>query len=264
MGRGAAAEARPGGHACRVDPAVRGAAAAPARHRRDVRRPSAARSGDDRCRRASEARAALGLQPDGEVLAVFPGSRRAELGRHLEPFVATARELQRRRPGLQVVVSVAPTVEIDATRLSVPARARPVLRRVARRHRRAAARAARRRSRPPSRTCRMSSGIARVPITYRHRAPGGEDPAHRSGERRGGARGVARVRAGRVRAATRVADALEPLLDPRSDASVAAHAGLAQVRGMLGTPGAAGRVATMALGMLQGEGSGEWCATQLE
>jgi len=52
------------------------------------------------------ARAALGLG-DGPLLAVLPGSRRAEVGRLARPFMETARWLQQRRPGLGVVVALA-------------------------------------------------------------------------------------------------------------------------------------------------------------
>ncbi len=62
------------------------------------------------------ARRELGLSEGDEVLALFPGSREQEIARHLEDFVATARELQRRRPGLRVIVSVAPTVRIERER----------------------------------------------------------------------------------------------------------------------------------------------------
>jgi lipid-A-disaccharide synthase len=64
----------------------------------------------------TEARQRLGLPLDGEVLALFPGSRAQELARHLDDFVATARLLEQRRPGLRVVVSAAPTVSIDTSR----------------------------------------------------------------------------------------------------------------------------------------------------
>jgi lipid-A-disaccharide synthase len=57
-----------------------------------------------------EAREALGLAQNTPVLALFPGSRQQEIDRHIDAFVATGRELQRRIPGLQVIVSVAPTV----------------------------------------------------------------------------------------------------------------------------------------------------------
>jgi lipid-A-disaccharide synthase len=62
------------------------------------------------------ARAKLGLAPDQSVLALFPGSRRGELAHHLEAFTATAVELQRRIPGLRVIVGVAPGMHIDSSR----------------------------------------------------------------------------------------------------------------------------------------------------
>lgn len=50
-------------------------------------------------------RRTLGVPPGRPVLALFPGSRIQELRRHAGPFAAVARELQRRVPGLAVVVS---------------------------------------------------------------------------------------------------------------------------------------------------------------
>jgi lipid-A-disaccharide synthase len=52
----------------------------------------------------------LGLDATRPVLAVFPGSRRSEIARHLEVFMATARVLQQRNPSLQVIVSGAPGI----------------------------------------------------------------------------------------------------------------------------------------------------------
>jgi lipid-A-disaccharide synthase len=63
-----------------------------------------------------EAREALGLALNTPVLALFPGSRQQEIDRLIDDFVATARELQRRIPGLQVLVSVASTVALDSDR----------------------------------------------------------------------------------------------------------------------------------------------------
>ena len=63
-----------------------------------------------------EAREALGLAQNLPVLALFPGSRQQEIDRLIDDFVATAKALQRRRPGLQVIVSVAPTVALDSER----------------------------------------------------------------------------------------------------------------------------------------------------
>ena len=57
---------------------------------------------------------AHGLDPERPLLALFPGSRRQELDRHLELFEATARRLARARPGLQPVVARAPGLPLDA------------------------------------------------------------------------------------------------------------------------------------------------------
>lgn len=64
-----------------------------------------------------QARARLGLRDDEPVLALFPGSRSGELAHHLDVFTATAKELQRRTPGLRVIVGVAPGMQIDAARV---------------------------------------------------------------------------------------------------------------------------------------------------
>jgi lipid-A-disaccharide synthase len=59
--------------------------------------------------RAAFTRAA-GLDADQPILALFPGSRTQEIERHLELFLATARELRRLRPGLQVAVAQASSI----------------------------------------------------------------------------------------------------------------------------------------------------------
>jgi lipid-A-disaccharide synthase len=46
----------------------------------------------------AEARARLGLPAEGDVLALFPGSRAQEIRRHLRDFVEVARELERGAP----------------------------------------------------------------------------------------------------------------------------------------------------------------------
>ena len=53
------------------------------------------------------ARRALAMDSDARVLAILPGSRGAELDRLLAPFLAAARALQARIPGLQFVVPAA-------------------------------------------------------------------------------------------------------------------------------------------------------------
>ncbi|MEO7966790.1 MAG: lipid-A-disaccharide synthase [Gemmatimonadaceae bacterium] len=62
------------------------------------------------------ARSQLAIAETSKVLALFPGSRAQEIERHLDDFVATARILEARIPGLEVIVSVAPTVTLDSTR----------------------------------------------------------------------------------------------------------------------------------------------------
>ncbi|MCU0968420.1 MAG: lipid-A-disaccharide synthase [Rubrivivax sp.] len=54
------------------------------------------------------ARAALGLADGDEVVALLPGSRRAEIRHIAPPFLATARRLHRERPGLRFLLPMAP------------------------------------------------------------------------------------------------------------------------------------------------------------
>ena len=60
----------------------------------------------------AEARKRLGLGERDAVLALFPGSRAQEIARHRGDFGAVAGELERRRPGLKVIVSVAPGLHV--------------------------------------------------------------------------------------------------------------------------------------------------------
>jgi lipid-A-disaccharide synthase len=56
----------------------------------------------------SAARAALGLAPADQVVAVLPGSRRSEIEYLGARLLGAATEMQRRRPGLRFVLPVAP------------------------------------------------------------------------------------------------------------------------------------------------------------
>jgi lipid-A-disaccharide synthase len=195
------------------------------------------------------AREALGLRPDDPVLAVFPGSRRSEIDRHLAPFTATARELVRRHPSLQVVVSAAPGIGIDASACPFPVvrgASFTVLR---------AATAGLLKSGTTTleaavaglphviayRTSALSYAIARRVVTIPHI-------------------GLVNVVAGRevsrefVQEAVEpraLADAIDPLLAPASAEAGAARAGLADVRSRLGAPGASARAADFALALAQ-------------
>jgi lipid-A-disaccharide synthase len=62
------------------------------------------------------ARASLGVALESPVLALFPGSRQQEIDRHLDAFVRTARLLEARVPGLEVLVATAPGIVIPRER----------------------------------------------------------------------------------------------------------------------------------------------------
>jgi lipid-A-disaccharide synthase len=191
------------------------------------------------------ARAALGVAPNERLLALFPGSRAQEIARHLDPFVATALELQRRDPSLRVIVSAAPHVTIPSERCPFPfvrSASFAVLR---------AADAAM----CKSGTTTLEAAVALCPLVVAYRTSAITYAAAR--------RlvtipyiGLVNVVAGRdvapefVQEALipgRVADALAPLLDPRSARRAEMVAQLTAVRDMLGQPGAADRVARVAL-----------------
>lgn len=189
------------------------------------------------------ARAALGLGADAPVLAVFPGSRKAELSRHLAPFMETATLLRERIPELQVVVSVAPTVQIreaDCPFPRVHGASFDVLR---------AATA----GLLKSGTTTLEAAVAGLPhvigyrtsaITYAIARRVVKIPhiglvnvvAHRE---------VSREFVQGALVPSVVADALMPLLDEQSGVRAHAVDGLHEVCGMLGTAGASGRVALM-------------------
>ncbi len=200
----------------------------------------------------ADARRRIGVAAGGEVLALFPGSRAQEIERHLAEFEAVARELQRRRPGLQVILSVAPTIQLDASRVPFPlvrAQSFDVLR---------AADVALCKSGTTTleaavagcpcavvyKTSRITYAIARRLVTIPHI-------------------GLLNVVAGREVApefvqdaftTTAVADALAPLFDASSPARARMTDAMGEVRRLLGAPGAAGRVAQMASAMLPPEG----------
>jgi lipid-A-disaccharide synthase len=182
------------------------------------------------------------------VLALFPGSRAQEIARHLDPFVATARELERRVPGLRPIVSVAPGISLDGGRCPYPlvhASSFTVWR---------AADAAL----SKSGTSTLEAAVAGCPLAVAYRT-GALTYALARRMVKIPHIGLVNVVAGREVAPefiqdelrpTAVADAIEPLL--RGGAERAAMvAGLAEVRSRLGEPGAAARVAEIALGLLQ-------------
>ena len=200
------------------------------------------------------ARRTLGLRAEGRVLALFPGSRGQEIERHLDAFVGAARELQRRDSSLQVVVRVAPHLTLDASRCPFPmvrSASFTVLR---------AADAAL----CKSGTTTLEAAVAGCPLVVAYRT----SPLTYFAARRLVKIpniGLVNVVAGRqvapefVQDALRpraVADALGPLLDDASPERRTMIAGLDGVRASLGTPGAAGRVAEMAIGLARSRDTG--------
>jgi lipid-A-disaccharide synthase len=198
------------------------------------------------------ARQSLGLIETDRVLALFPGSRAQEIDRHLDAFVGAARELQRRDPALKVIVSVAPHVTLDAKRCPFPmvrSASFTVLR---------AADAAL----CKSGTTTLEAAVAGCPLVVAYRTSALTYMAARWLVKIPNI-GLVNVVAGRRLAPefvqdalqpNAVADALEPLLDPKSPQRRVMVAGLDEMRASLGQPGAADRVATMAL-ELAGRGS---------
>ena len=192
-----------------------------------------------------EARESLGIAPDATVLALFPGSREQEIARHLDQFAATARELERRHPGLHVIVSAAPHVQLDPR--SCPY---PVVRSASFTVLRAADAAM-----CKSGTTTLEAAVAGCPLVVAYRTNPLTYAAARRLVRIPNI-GLVNVVAGRtvapefVQDALRpaaVADALDPLLDRHHPLRRAMLQALGGVRALLGDPGAARRVAAMAL-----------------
>ncbi len=191
-----------------------------------------------------EARASLGLSPDRPVLALFPGSRQQEIDRHLDDFVETARILERMVSGLQVIVSVAPTVTFDPARCPyqhVESASFAVLR---------AADAAL----CKSGTTTLEAAIADCPLVVAYRTGMISFLLARLMVKIPHI-GLVNVVAGREVAREFVQDdlrpadvaaAILPLFDRDSSECRRVLEGLADVRDRLGTPGAAARVAAMA------------------
>ena len=191
------------------------------------------------------ARATLGISPARKLLVLFPGSRTQEIDRHLEPFVQTARLVQSRDPHVDVLVSRAPSITIDASRCPYPvvdASSWTLLR---------AADAAL----CKSGTTTLEASVAGCPLVIGYRAAPldymiAKQIATIS------AIGMPNVIAGRPVVPEFVQDDLDPgqmapvlaeLLDTKSARRVAMVEALAEVRAQLGTPGAAKRVAKIAL-----------------
>ncbi len=191
-----------------------------------------------------EAIAALGLDPARPVLGLLPGSRPQEVRCLLEPFLAVAQEVERRRPDVQVVVSGAPHVPAvyytAAKGIPLVADSSRVL---------GAATAVL----TKSGTTTVEAALAQTPLVIAHRV---HPLTYRVARRLVNVDSVGMVNllAGERIApefiqslpVARIAEALLPLLDPNSVARRTMLEGLRRVSERLGEPGAPRRVAGMA------------------
>ena len=193
------------------------------------------------------ARQEIHLAPDRRVLALFPGSRRQEIERHLDVFIETAKRLQRDDPQLEVIVSSAPNVTIDPARCPfrvVKASSWTIFR---------AADAAL----CKSGTTTLEAAVAGCPLIVAYRA-GAIDFAIASQIATVTDIGMVNIIAQRrivpeflqdEVTADRMAPVLKALLDPSSTRRETMVRDLAAVRESLGDRGAAARVAALALQM---------------
>jgi lipid-A-disaccharide synthase len=191
------------------------------------------------------------IDPNRPLLALFPGSRKQEVERHLEPFVGAALRLRADRPDLQIAVAQAPSLaplRVDTSDVLVVDGARGVLR---------AADAAI----VKSGTSTLEATLAGTPFVCAYRT----HPFTFAVARRvvkvdhialanlvAGERVVPELLQDRVTAESLAAE-VGPLLDRDNADRARMVESLAAVRERLGTPGAAGRVAEIAETLLAAE-----------
>ncbi|HUR92624.1 MAG TPA: lipid-A-disaccharide synthase [Gemmatimonadaceae bacterium] len=199
--------------------------------------------GWDRLPTREAARAVLGIDAKAKVLALYPGSRVQEITRHIEPFVRTARALQKKHPDLQVIISAAPATEHGYANMPYPVVAAPALTMFS------AADIAL----CKSGTTTLEAAIAGCPMVVAYRV-GKLSYAIARRMVKISHIGLVNIVAGREVAREFVQDALDPeVVAAALDRLLTDEAlrrrtvgDLAEVRSKLGTPGASARVARMA------------------
>jgi lipid-A-disaccharide synthase len=194
------------------------------------------------------ARAALGIPATARVLGLFPGSRNQELARHWVAFRNAGLEVLRRGAAEVAVVATIPGGDYPNPADLMLARSDP-----------ATVLAATDAVLAKSGTTTLEAALADRPMVAAYRV----HPLTGWMARRlirvpwislpnliANAPVVTELVQGEVRA-DRLAEAIEPLLDPDHASTVAQRAGLAKVRDAVGGPGAARRVATIAADLLK-------------
>lgn len=190
------------------------------------------------------ARRSLGLPAGSSALGLFPGSRVDEIRRHWPPFLAAGRLLQARHPGLRLVVAAVDGAAYPGADDCLIHRGDAAL-----------AFAAADAAVCKSGTTTLEAALADTPMVVAYRMGRGTYAVARRVVRIPHI-GLVNILAqaavapelvqGDVRPTT-IADAVDPLLDPAGSPARRQREALHVVRERLGTPGAAVRVAALAL-----------------